>query len=58
MNKKLITPQNKNSFFDKAYPIWACDRDFSKHPFFVKKAEEAREFLLRVGLPKELTSKR
>jgi len=57
MNRKLITPKNKNSFFDKAYPVWKSNRDFSKDPFFVKKAEMAHEFLLKHGLPKELTSK-
>lgn len=27
--------------------------DYSKDPFFIKKAEEARAFIERVGLPKE-----
>ena len=28
------------------------------HPFFVKKAQEAKEFIERVGLPEELTKKK
>jgi hypothetical protein len=29
-------------------------RDYSKDPFFVKKAERAREFIAKHGLPKDL----
>ena len=29
-------------------------RDYSKEEFFVKKAKEAKKFLAKVGLPKEL----
>ena len=29
-------------------------RDYSKEEFFVKKAEEAKKFLAKVGLPPEL----
>ena len=28
--------------------------NYEKHPFFVKKANEARELIKKVGLPKEL----
>ena len=31
--------------------------NFEKHPFFVKKLKKAKEFINRVGLPKELTKK-
>ncbi len=31
--------------------------NYDKHPFFVKKANEAKAFLAKVGLPKELASK-
>jgi hypothetical protein len=32
-------------------------RDYSKDPYFVKKAEEAKEFLKKHGLPKSYTDK-
>jgi hypothetical protein len=32
--------------------------NFENDPFFVKKAKEDREWLERVGLPKELTKKK
>jgi len=32
--------------------------DYGNHPFFVKKAEEAKAFLDRVGLPKNLQGKK
>ena len=31
--------------------------DYEKHPFFVKKAEEAKALLQKVGLPEQLTAK-
>jgi hypothetical protein len=31
---------------------------YENHPFFIKKAKEAKELLDRVGLPKELTKKK
>ena len=31
--------------------------NYGKHPFFVKKAEEAKAFLKATGLPKELAKK-
>jgi hypothetical protein len=31
--------------------------NYEKHPFFVKKAEEARAFLKATGLPKQLAKK-
>ena len=31
--------------------------DYSNHPFFVKKDKEARAFIEKVGLPKELLQK-
>ncbi len=31
--------------------------NYEKHPYFVKKAEEAKAFLKATGLPKELTKK-
>ena len=46
LQKKLIgTLTNKKD-------IW------KNHPFFVKKAQEAKEFIERVGLPEELTKKK
>jgi hypothetical protein len=30
---------------------------YEKHPFFVKKANDAKAFLLKVGLPKKLAKK-
>lgn len=30
---------------------------YDQHPFFIKKAEEAKELLAKVGLPKQLSSK-
>jgi hypothetical protein len=32
-------------------------RDYSKDPFFVKKAERARAFIAKHGLPKEKSKK-
>jgi hypothetical protein len=31
---------------------------YEKHPFFVKKANEAKALIKKVGLPKELTGKK
>lgn len=31
--------------------------NYEKHPFFVKKAEEAKAFLKTTGMPKELAKK-
>ncbi len=31
---------------------------YEKHPFFVKKANEAKALIKKVGLPKELTKKK
>jgi len=31
--------------------------NYEKHPFFVKKANEAKEFLKKVGLPKKKRSR-
>jgi hypothetical protein len=33
-------------------------RDYSKEPFFVKKAEKARAFIAKHGLPKEIKPKK
>ncbi|MCW3118128.1 MAG: hypothetical protein JWM28_2210 [Chitinophagaceae bacterium] len=30
---------------------------YEKHPFFIKKANEAKSFLKKAGLPKELVKK-
>ena len=30
---------------------------YEKHPFFIKKALAAKEFLLKVGLPKQLSKR-
>jgi hypothetical protein len=30
---------------------------YDQHPFFVKKAEDAKELLSKVGLPKQLSGK-
>jgi len=32
-------------------------KSYAKDPFFVKKAEEAKAFMLKAGLPKELVAK-
>ena len=31
---------------------------YEKHPFFVKKANEAKALIKKVGLPKEITRKK
>ncbi|MBD0296767.1 MAG: hypothetical protein ICV84_16485 [Flavisolibacter sp.] len=31
--------------------------NYEKHPFFVKKANEAKKFLKRAGLPKDFKAK-
>ena len=32
--------------------------NYEKHPFFVKKANEMKALIKKVGLPKELTKKK
>jgi hypothetical protein len=32
--------------------------NYEKHPYFIKKTASAKALLLKVGLPKELTSKK
>lgn len=32
-------------------------KNYENHPFFVKKAKEAKEWLKKVGLPEELKGK-
>jgi hypothetical protein len=45
----------------KGDPVITIDpnmRDYSKFPFFVKKAEKARAFIEKHGLPKKSESKK
>jgi hypothetical protein len=52
----IITKHKKISREEKASAI-VDNRvgNYEKHPFFVKKANEAKAFLKEVGLPKKLT---
>jgi len=44
-NKIKKSPEKKQAIFDSAVG------NYEKHPFFVKKANEAKELLKAVGIP-------
>ena len=51
----MPTAENKNTGKKKTYAIVdAKVGNYEKHPFFVKKANEAKTLLKAVGLPKKL----
>ncbi|MFP5039394.1 hypothetical protein [Parasediminibacterium sp. JCM 36343] len=50
-NKVVVKSQRKKA------AVKAVVNDYGQHPFFIEKAEAAKAFLLKVGLPKELKEK-
>jgi hypothetical protein len=51
------SPNNKKSAYHNKWATGTISKDvkdYSNDPYFVKKAQEAKEFLEKVGLPEEL----
>ncbi|WP_276484726.1 hypothetical protein [Paraflavitalea pollutisoli] len=42
----------KTTIFGNQYTVVKKMRDYSKDPYFIKKLEEAKQLIERVGLPK------
>ncbi len=47
-NKKLTVKKKANAIVDAEVP------NYEKHPFFIRKANEAKALIEAVGLPQEL----
>ena len=58
MNLKKNTDNTRSKAYKKGAVVNDSVGNYEKHPFFVKKANAARELLLKVGLPKELAKRK
>ena len=54
-NKKNVTKASKQTATKKVANVIVTDAvgNYEKHPFFIKKANAAKELLRKVGLPKD-----